>query len=153
MKIRVVWVGRTKNAALASVCTEMCERLRRLANVEITELREPKVSDDRTRLEVEAHRILGAVDRDDFVVALDAGGRAFSSEGLARFIGRHMAESPKNLVFVVGGPAGLSGGVMDRADLDWSLSELTFSHDLARAVLMEQLYRAMSIVRHHPYAR
>ena len=153
MKIRVVWVGRTKNAPLASVCTDMAQRLRRLANIEITELREPKVPNDRTRVEVEAQRILGAVNRDDYVVALDAGGRAFSSTGLARFIGRHMAESPRNLVFVVGGPAGLSGGVMDRADLDWSLSELTFSHDLARAVLMEQLFRAISILRNHPYAR
>jgi 23S rRNA (pseudouridine1915-N3)-methyltransferase len=153
MKTRLVWVGRTRNASLSAVCQDMADRIRRLAGFEIAELRELKISDDRKRIEAEGEKILGNLGRSDYVVALDTEGRSFDSAGLAKFIGRHMAENPKDLVFVVGGPAGLSETVRNRADLSWSLSKLTFSHDLARAILMEQLYRAFSIINNLPYAR
>ena len=94
-----------------------------------------------------------SVGQADFVVALDPAGRSYSSKTFPEFLDRHMNENPRDIVFVVGGYGGLSDTVKKRADLLWSLSELTFSHDLARALLLEQLYRALSIINHHPYAR
>jgi 23S rRNA (pseudouridine1915-N3)-methyltransferase len=153
MKVRVVWVGKTRNAGLAAVCEDMASRIGHLTPFDLTELKESRVSDDRKRIDTEGRRILQNLAPSDLLVALDAGGRTFSSEALARFIGRHRSENPRDLVFVVGGPAGFSGAVRERADLVWSLSTLTFTHDLARAVLMEQIYRALSILHHLPYAR
>lgn len=153
MKIRVVWVGKTKNASLAEVSNDMASRIRHLSGFEISELKETRISDDKKRIEAEGEKILGGIDRSDYVIALDTEGRAHSSEAIATFIGKHLAENPRDLVFVVGGPAGLSNGVRKRANLVWSLSKLTFSHDLARTVLMEQLYRALAIIKNLPYAR
>lgn len=153
MKLRVVWVGKTRNRGVAAACENMVGRIRRLFAFEITELKEPRISEDRRRIEVEGRKILDALGPEDYVVALDGGGQSWTSTRLAEFIGRHMAENPRDLAFVVGGPAGLSTAIRDRADLVWSLSDLTLSHDMARAVLTEQIYRALSIVKNLPYAR
>ena len=153
MKIRVVWVGKTRNASLSAVCNNMAARIRHMTGFAISELKETRVSDDKKRIEAEGEKILGHIDRSDYVVALDAEGRSHSSETIATFIGKHMVENPRDLVFVVGGPGGLSVAVRKRANLTWSLSKLTFSHDLARTILMEQLYRALAIINNLPYAR
>ena len=153
MKIRVVWAGKTKNANLSAVCIDMADRIRHLSSFEISELKEARRSGDKQRIEAEGRTILGGIARNDYVVALDTEGRSYSSESFAGFVGKHMAENPRDLVFVVGGPAGLSHKVRARADLTWSFSKLTFSHDLARAILMEQIYRALSMINNLPYAR
>ena len=153
MKIRVIWVGKTRNASLSAVCKDMAGRIGHLAGFEIAELKELKAANDRQRIEAEGEKILDRIDRSDYLIALDSGGRSYSSSGFAEFISRHMTESPRDLVFAVGGPAGLSEAVTRRANLIWSFSKLTFSHDLARAILMEQIYRALSIVNNLPYAR
>ena len=153
MKIRVIWVGKTRNAGLSAVCQDMAGRIGHLASFEIAELKEPKAANDRQRIEAEGVKILDRIDRSDYLVALDSGGRSYSSSGFAQFISRHMTENPRDLVFAVGGPAGLSDAVRRRANLIWSFSKLTFSHDLARTILMEQIYRALSIVNNLPYAR
>ena len=75
------------------------------------------------------------------------------SEKFAGFLRKHINENPRDMVFIVGGHAGLSAPVRERANLLWSLSPLTYSHDLARAVLTEQIYRALTIINNHPYAR
>ena len=100
-----------------------------------------------------AQKILSALDKPVFAVALDPKGRTYDSTGFSKFLNRYMTEDPRDLVFVVGGYGGLSEGVTKRADQLLSLSHLTFSHDLSRLVLLEQLYRALSIIRNHPYAR
>jgi len=72
---------------------------------------------------------------------------------LANFLGRHRRSDARNVVFVIGGPGGLSPAVRERSDRTWSLSRFTFSHDLARVMLLEQIYRAFSILHNLPYAR
>jgi 23S rRNA (pseudouridine1915-N3)-methyltransferase len=153
MKIRVVWVGKTKNASLRAVCDDMSARIHHLTAFDISEQKEIRTSDDRKRIESEGERILGRIEGSDYVVALDTAGRSHSSETIATFIGKHMVENPRDLVFVVGGPAGLSGAVRKRSNLTWSLSTLTFSHDLARTILMEQLYRALATINNLPYVK
>jgi 23S rRNA (pseudouridine1915-N3)-methyltransferase len=102
----------------------------------------------------EGEIILDALTKDDWLVALDERGKQMTSEGLAQLLQARANESAKQLVFLTGGIHGLDEAVLKRADMRWSLSLLTFPHQLVRLVLAEQLYRACSILRnekyHHP---
>ena len=153
MKLRILWLGITKNSNLAAVCEDFAVRSNHFVGTKITELKELRVKDEKKRIELEGERLLSAIDNSDFVVALDPLGRAYTSVEFAGFLEKHMTENPRDLIFVVGGHAGLSDSVKKRANRLWSLSPLTYSHDLARTVLLEQIYRALTIIRHFPYAR
>lgn len=100
----------------------------------------------------EGERLLAALRRDEFVVALDERGRQLTTRELAAFLQERMQDG-RDLAFVIGGPDGLAPEVLARADLTWSLSRLTFPHALVRVILAEQLYRAHSILANHPYHR
>lgn len=104
--------------------------------------------------EKEGEIILDALTKDDWLVALDERGKQMTSEGLAQLLQSRANERAKNLVFLIGGIYGLDEAVLKRSDSRWSLSLLTFPHQLVRLVLAEQLYRACSILRneryHHP---
>lgn len=153
MKVRVVWVGKTKNEGLAAAARDLVGRIERLTAFEVVELRQVRDADDVRRSRIEGERLLSGVSDDEVVITLDEDGKHLSSNELATFLGRHQRSDSRNLVFVVGGPAGLSQAVRKRADLSWSMSHFTFSHDLARVVLLEQIYRAFSILHNLPYAR
>ena len=153
MKLRILWLGKTRNSNLASVCKDFASRSGHFVGTEITELREPRVKAERKRVELEGERLLSAIDRSAFVVALDPLGHSYTSEEFAGFLEKQMTENPRDLIFVVGGHAGLADSCKKRANLLWSVSPLTYSHDLARAVLLEQIYRALTIIRNLPYAR
>jgi 23S rRNA (pseudouridine1915-N3)-methyltransferase len=99
----------------------------------------------------EAETILSMLKKDDYLIALDEKGKQFSSTQLANFIQLRANESEKNLVFVIGGAYGLGDAVLDRADYKWSLSQLTFPHQLCRLILAEQIYRACTIIRNEKY--
>jgi len=96
--------------------------------------------------------MLGAIGTGAFVVALEVGGRSMSTVELARWLVARMQEG-RDLAFLIGGPDGLARGCIERADLKLSLSALTLPHGLARVVLIEQLYRAFSLHKGHPYHR
>jgi len=102
----------------------------------------------------EASAILGSLGKDDWLAALDERGKEMSSEGVARLLQARANEGARQLVFLIGGIYGLDDDVLQRADYRWSLSRLTFPHQLVRLLLTEQLYRACSILRnekyHHP---
>jgi 23S rRNA (pseudouridine1915-N3)-methyltransferase len=100
----------------------------------------------------EGKRLLAALGKDDYVVALDVGGRALSTEQWADWLRTRLQEG-RDVTFLIGGPDGLAEACLARADLRLSLSSLTFPHALVRVVLVEQLYRALSILRNHPYHR
>ncbi|NCU05353.1 MAG: 23S rRNA (pseudouridine(1915)-N(3))-methyltransferase RlmH [Chitinophagaceae bacterium] len=99
----------------------------------------------------EGEVLLGMLDKDDYLVALDERGKQLSSEGLAEFIMKRTNESTKNLVFLIGGAYGIDEAVMQRANYKWSLSQLVFPHQLVRLILAEQVYRACSINRNEKY--
>jgi 23S rRNA (pseudouridine1915-N3)-methyltransferase len=153
MKLRIIWIGRTKDPNLATLVADFASRIGRFTPLEITELKDPKISDDARRIDDEGKRILAALDRSDHVIVLDAGGQMWTSKELAGFIGKHLRESPHHLTFVIGGPAGIAAAVKQRAGRTWSLSPLTFTHDMTRVLVLEQLYRALAILRGHPYAK
>lgn len=103
-------------------------------------------------MDEEAERLLAARPRDARLVALDGGGRAWSTEQLAAQLERWSVDG-RELAFAVGGPDGHGRAVLDAAEARWSLSPLTFPHPLVRVLLAEQLYRALTILRGHPYHR
>jgi len=147
VKLRIVWIGKTKDASLSRLATEYASRVERFLPLEILEIKDPK------RPEEEGARLLGALDNSDRVIALDPAGKTWTSQQFASFVSKHMREDSRRLTFVIGGYEGLAESVKSRFDVQWSLSPLTFTHDLTRVVLLEQLYRALSIIHNLPYSK
>ena len=139
MKLRVVWAGKTKSPQLAKLCADYIGRIQHFLPLEIAELKESKLP--------------AALDTADRVVALDPQGQPWTSEQFAGFIQRHMTSDSRRLTFIIGDYAGLSPDIKKRADIRWSLSPLTFTHDMTRVLLLEQLYRALSIIHNFPYSK
>jgi 23S rRNA (pseudouridine1915-N3)-methyltransferase len=100
----------------------------------------------------EGERMMAALPPQPYVVALQVGGRALTSEQLAAFL-QERARDGRSVAFCIGGPDGLAAQIDARADFRWSLSALTLPHALARVLVAEALYRAVSIIRGHPYHR
>jgi 23S rRNA (pseudouridine1915-N3)-methyltransferase len=103
-------------------------------------------------MQAEGQKLLAALRKDDFVIALDERGPEMTTRELAAWLGNRMQDG-RDLAFLVGGPDGFVPEVLARSDLKWSLSRLTFPHALVRVVLAEQLYRAHSVLGNHPYHR
>jgi 23S rRNA (pseudouridine1915-N3)-methyltransferase len=139
MKLRVVWVGKTKSPQLAKLCEDYVDRIRHFLQLEIADVKEAKLP--------------AALDAADRVIVLDAKGKSWTSAEFAKFIQHHMTSDPRRLTFVIGDYAGLSPEVKKRADVQWSLSPLTFTHDMTRVLLLEQIYRALSIIHNFPYSK
>ena len=153
MILRLIWVGKTKNEHLRALVEEYLGRLRHFARLEVTELRESAARTEREGIEEESRRIIGALHRDAFVLLLDVEGREWSSTELAGEIEKWQTTGRREIAFVIGGHNGVSKEMASRADLRWSLSRLTLTHEMARVVLAEQLYRAYTIIRGLPYQK
>jgi 23S rRNA (pseudouridine1915-N3)-methyltransferase len=153
MRLRLIWVGKTRSEPLRSLVDDYLRRLSRFARCEVTELREGAGADDRAVMAEEGKRITDALAAGSFVVLLDVEGRPVSSPELAAELGRWQNEGRKEVAFVVGGHLGVSDEVRARADVRWSLSRLTLTHEMARVVLAEQLYRGYTILRGLPYQK
>ncbi len=154
MRIHIVCVGRLKRDDLALCAADYLERINRYHPCSVTEIREEKFRGGRAKAEVlerEGRRLLAHVDARDYCVVLTERGRRFSSVEFARFVEEKLLRSGKKIAFVVGGAEGVSPGVHARADVELSLSPMTFPHRLARLVLLEQIYRAFTIIRNEPY--
>jgi 23S rRNA (pseudouridine1915-N3)-methyltransferase len=153
MKLRVVLVGRDRGDPIVEASEVYVERLARSFPTHVVEVREEPARahapPDRVRAE-EAKRILEQLAPGEVVVALEVGGRALTSEDVAARLDRARMEG-RGLTFVIGGPLGLDASVRQRAQEVWSLSKLTLPHRIARLVLLEQLYRASTILRGEPY--
>jgi 23S rRNA (pseudouridine1915-N3)-methyltransferase len=139
MKYRVVAVGRVKDAALRAACDGYLERLSHYAKIEAAEVKDEA-------------RLLGAIPAGARLVALSRTGDSWSSRDLASQTEGWEREA-RDVVFAIGGATALPDDVLQRADQVWSLSALTLPHELARVVVLEQLYRAYTIRRGEPYHR
>ncbi len=153
MRLRLIWVGKTRSEPLRALVEEYVRRLSRFARCEVTELREGAGVDDRAVLAEEGKRIGDALAAGAFVVLLDVEGRPVSSPEVAAELERWQNEGRKEVAFVVGGHLGVAQEVKARADVRWSLSRLTLTHEMARVVLAEQLYRGYTILRGLPYQK
>ena len=153
MKLRIVWVGKTRNAPLAQLVEDYLIRLRRFVPVDVTEVRDPKLGNEKRQMKAEEERLSAVLDSDDRVIVLDAAGQSWSSQQLATFVDKHLRSDPRRLTFVIGGYGGVSEKLKARAERKWSLSPLTFTHEMTRFLLAEQLYRALCILNNHPYSK
>lgn len=153
MRIAVLAVGRLKERFWAEACDEYLKRLRPYADVRVTEIadRDPSRGGVERALAEEAADVVKALPSGAHVIALDIGGRQRSSEQLAEELQAAALEGRSNVAFVIGGSHGLAPDVLERADERLSLGPLTLPHNLARVVLLEQIYRAFRIARNEPY--
>lgn len=154
MQLRLIWIGKTRDEHMRALVEEYLKRLRRFARCEVVELRECVAKDERACIVEEGKRIIGALAPGATVVLLDVEGeRHWSSEELAAQVEEWQTRSAREVAFVVGGYLGVSDEVRAKADVRWSLSRLTLTHEMARVVLVEQLYRAYTITRGLPYQK
>jgi 23S rRNA (pseudouridine1915-N3)-methyltransferase len=155
LKLRLVCVGKVSEAYLREGVEEYASRIKRYLPFETVELKEEKAggrgADSSFIRDREGERILEKIPQGAFVVTLDERGRNVSSEGLADLLEKHMVQGTPEIAMVVGGPYGLSQAVKGRGNLQLSLSPMTFTHQMVRLILLEQIYRALTIIRHEPY--
>jgi 23S rRNA (pseudouridine1915-N3)-methyltransferase len=157
MQIRIIAVGKIKEKYLQDGIAEYEKRLRPYVKLQIIELGEEKrpvsasASEESTAKEKEGERILSAVPSGSYVVALDVKGLSWSSEDLAEAFRAWELAGKSQVAFVIGGDLGLSPAVISRSDCRLSLSKMTFTHPMARLLLLEQVYRACRIKSGEPY--
>lgn len=151
--MRIVWVGKTRNEHIRALAGEYLKRLTRFARCEVTELSASAAREPREGIAEEGRRIISALHPEAHVVLLDVEGREWSSPQLASEIERWQVDGKKEVAFVVGGHNGVSAEVAARAAVRWSLSRLTLTHEMVRLVLLEQIYRAYTIIHGLPYQK
>jgi 23S rRNA (pseudouridine1915-N3)-methyltransferase len=145
-----VWVGKTRDKNYKALQDDYLRRLSHFVKCEIVELRDGPSAD---RKNAEGEAILAKIDRTSHVCLLDVTGKQASSHGLAEKVEVWQSSAVKDIVFVIGGSDGVSEAVAERADNVLSLSILTFTHEMARVILLEQLYRAFTIIKGYPYQK
>ena len=145
--MQFLWVGKTRNPHYLALQEEYSRRLSHFVNTGFTEVREGP--DKQT----EGKRLLEKLNHSSLVWLLDVQGKSLSSHDLADQIERWQNASAREITFVIGGADGVTPEVADRADVKVSLSFLTLTHEMARVVLLEQLYRAYTIIKGFPYQK
>ncbi len=154
MKIVVIAVGKTSTDYISRGVDEFLKRANRYLGVELTVIPDIKASkaltEEAQKLQ-EGRNILASLLPGDIVTLLDERGKELTSREFSGMIERRMIQGTKRLVFVIGGPYGFSKEVYERADSKLSLSRMTFTHEMVRLFFVEQIYRAMTIMRGEPY--
>lgn len=154
MQIKLLCVGKTEDAWLRDGTRVFQQRLIHYVPFDILELISPKKWNSlppAMQKQKEAELMRPHMDKSDMVIALDERGKHLRSVEFADFLQKHMNRSVKNMLFLIGGPWGLSREITDAAHLRLSLSPMTFSHQMIRLFFTEQLYRAMTILRNESY--
>jgi 23S rRNA (pseudouridine1915-N3)-methyltransferase len=153
MRLRVIWTGKTRDAHLRALIDDYLKRLSHFARCEISEFRESAASGEKTGIDKDSKRISDGLREGAINVLLDPEGTEWSSEQLAQLMQRWQDSGTKEVAFIVGGPNGVSAELSARASQRWSLSRLTLTHEISRVVLLEQLYRAYTIIHGLPYQK
>jgi 23S rRNA (pseudouridine1915-N3)-methyltransferase len=154
MKISFWSIGKANEAYVKPGVEEFTKRIGRYYPVEWNIIPVPKASGMLSEMDLkkrEGETLLQLLRPEDYLVALDENGRELTSEGLAKFIHQRSNESVKIIIFLIGGAFGLDMQVLSKAKFKWSLSQLTFPHQLVRLILSEQIYRACTILRNEKY--
>lgn len=154
MKTVLICVGNIRESSLKTLAEQFSSRIGHFMpfeDVSVADVSANKKMTPVQRCQKEGEQILSKIGAGDFVVLFDEKGREFTSREFAEFIEKKSLELNRNLVFVIGGPYGFSDAVYDRCDAKMSLSRMTFTHEMARVIALEQLYRAMTILRGLPY--
>ena len=154
MNIRLLAIGKTDNKALQTLIDDYTKRLSFYVKFDleiIPDIKNVKNLSEAQQKEKEGELILSKITPTDHLILLDENGKTFSSVGFSDFLQKKMNAGIKTLVFVIGGPYGFSDTVYQKAQSKVSLSEMTFSHQMVRLFVIEQIYRGFTILRNEPY--
>lgn len=157
MKFHVVCIGKLKDAYLRDGVAEFVKRMRSYGGIAITELNESKIGDkpsDADRKQViieEGQRLLKAVPKSAYTVLLDVYGKTMSSEQLAAMVSQLEVDGISDMAFIIGGAFGVSDELRQAVKYKLSFSPMTFTHQMVRLLLVEQIYRSAKINRNEPY--
>ncbi|NOT48227.1 MAG: 23S rRNA (pseudouridine(1915)-N(3))-methyltransferase RlmH [Acidobacteria bacterium] len=150
MRFRFIWIGKTKDKNWKALQDEYLGRLSHFVRCDVTEIRESAKHETK---EIEGKRFLELLNPKDFVCLLDVTGKRLASDELAREIEKWQLRGLKEVTFLIGGADGVSTEISKIADFRLSLSFMTFTHDMARVIILEQLYRAFTIINGFPYQK
>lgn len=157
MKFTFLTIGKIKEKWMRQGIDEYLKRLSPIAKVEILSPDEEKMPENPSPalkekvMEKEGEKLLKYLKDEDFLILLDLRGKPVTSEELAHIIRQKMVSGTSHFFFMIGGPYGNGENIRKRANLKISISAMTFTHQMARLILAEQVYRAMKIIRHEPY--
>ena len=154
MNIRLLTIGKTDNKSLQTLIDDYTKRLSFYVKFDleiIPDIKNVKNLSEAQQKEKEGELILSKITPTDHLILLDENGKTFSSVGFSDFLQKKMNAGTKTLVFVIGGPYGFSETVYQKAQSKVSLSEMTFSHQMVRLFVIEQIYRGFTILRNEPY--
>src|SRR2546425_8504311 len=151
MKLVLVWVGRTHDSRWRALQQDYLARLEKFVPVEIVAVKESGGDDSPAARQREGRLLEKKIPDASTVVALDEQGNEFSSRSFASFLEKLQVRGTRAVTFLVGGPSGLPDSLRQRADHVLALSQMTWGHEAVRVLLLEQLYRAFTIIRGHPY--
>ena len=154
MNIRLLTIGKTDNKSLQTLIDDYTKRLSFYVKFDleiILDIKNVKNLSEAQQKEKEGELILSKITPTDHLILLDENGKTFSSVGFSDFLQKKMNAGTKTLVFVIGGPYGFSETVYQKAQGKVSLSEMTFSHQMVRLFVIEQIYRGFTILRNEPY--
>ncbi len=154
MQLKLLWVGKTKSPALKSLLLDYVERIRRFMPCEVIETRDLSKRQSLRPADLiaaEGEELARHVPENGRLVALEETGSQFTSRDFARWFETEQNRGGRVITFVVGGPEGLSREISGRANLVLSLGKMTWTHEMCRILLAEQIYRALCILRNIPY--
>jgi 23S rRNA (pseudouridine1915-N3)-methyltransferase len=154
MRIRILWEGKTKDAHLRALQDNLAERIMHFTSLSVEEIPAPRGTGRARKGELSpTERTLLEKLGGSTKVLLDERGREWTSEEFAEWLGQQALRGTRELVFLVGGPDGFSAAFRKEADVLLALSRMTLTHDWARTLLLEQIYRGFTILRGYPYPR
>ncbi len=154
MRLTLVSVGKNTESFVRDACADYAARIRRCTDLVLTVVPEERISAPGKRefiLRQEGRRIREKIPPSALRIALDEEGKNFTSEAFARLLARWMDTGVRSAAFILGGPYGLDEALKKEADFRLSLSPLTLTHGLAQVILLEQIYRAFTLIRKEPY--
>jgi len=155
MTLRFLWPGRTKNRDLRALEGFYFERIRTLVDCEIVPTKEARGLDEKHAgkiMDIEARGLEKHI-KDDYIICLFDKGREMSSREFSKLLESRWSGARQPVTFVAGGFLGLAERILERADFSLALSKMTFSHELSRVVLLEQVYRSLTMIKGRSYAK
>ena len=157
MKIRIIAIGKIKEAYLKEGINEYLKRIKPYTNIEIIEVNDEPVTDnpkeaDITKVKnIEGERVFKYLKESDYVISLDLNKKQYTSPEFAKYLEDRFVRGGSSITFIIGGSYGLSDELKRRANDSFSLSNMTFLHQMTRLILLEQIYRAFKINRNETY--
>lgn len=153
MKIKILQVNKTASGWISEAVSEYTKRLSNYIPLEIKDIdvQSKKINSKDVQLGLESSKLLAQIRPSDYVVLLDENGKTFTSESFAVWMNKKFSGISADLIFIIGGAYGFHESIKKRANEEIALSSMTFTHQMVRVIFLEQLYRALTILKNEPY--